>query len=262
MAIRIDLNADMGESFGAYRKGDDEQLMEVVTSANIACGFHAGDPHVMRRTVALCADRGVAPGAHPGYPDLLGFGRRGIEAAPEEVYDWVLYQVGALEGFARARGLRLQHVKPHGALYNRAAVDAELAAAVAEAVRDAGSGLILLALAGSELERAGRGAGLRVAREAFLDRAYRADGTLVPRSVPGSVLQDPEEVTRRAVRMCLERRVHTLDGEDIPIEADSFCIHGDSPGAAEFARRVRTALEAAGVRVEPLAAVVGEETSR
>ncbi len=257
----VDLNADMGEGFGAYRKGDDAGLMGTVTSANIACGFHAGDPHVMHRTVELCAEHGVAAGAHPGYADLLGFGRRPVEAAPDEVYDWVLYQVGALDAFLRARGLRLQHVKPHGALYNRAAGDPDLARAVARAVRDYDPDLILLGLAGSELERAARQLGVRVAREAFLDRAYRPDATLVPRSVPGAVLTDPEDVATRAVRMVTRGTVDTIDGGEIEVQAESFCVHGDSPGAVELARAVRSALEAAGVRVAPLSEVVGGLTA-
>ncbi len=256
MAPIVDLNADMGEGFGSYTKGDDAGLMGVVTSANIACGFHAGDPHVMHRTVALCADRGVAPGAHPGFPDLLGFGRRTLEADEGQVYDWMLYQIGALDAFVRARGLRLQHVKPHGALYNRAAVDPWLAREIAEAVRDYDPGLILLGLAGSELPKAGRAAGIPVAREAFLDRAYMPDGTLASRKQPGAVITDPDLVARRAVAMCTERRVTAVDGTEIPIHADSFCVHGDSPGAVALARAVRQALEEAGVRVAPLAEVL------
>ncbi len=257
MGAIVDLNADMGEGFGTYTKGDDAGLMGVVTSANIACGFHAGDPHVMHRTVGLCADKGVAPGAHPGFPDLLGFGRRNLETDEGQVYDWMLYQIGALDAFVRAQGLRLQHVKPHGALYNRAAGDPCLAREIAEAVRDYDPDLILLGLAGSELPRAGLAVGLTVAREAFLDRAYMPDGTLASRKLPGAVLTGPDLVARRAVAMCTRRRVTAVDGTEIPIQADSFCVHGDSPGAVALAASVRKALEEAGVRVAPLAEVVG-----
>ncbi|MBX6364774.1 MAG: LamB/YcsF family protein [Gemmatimonadetes bacterium] len=246
---RIDLNCDMGESFGAYRIGADDAVLPHITSANIACGFHGGDPGVMRRTVAAALRHGVAVGAHPGLPDLVGFGRRAMEITPEEAYDLVVYQVGALLGFAAAAGARLQHVKPHGALYNMAAADAALADAVAAAVRDVDRGLILFGLAGSELVAAGERAGVRTAAEAFADRAYTRDGALVSRRLAGALITDPDDAVRRALRMVLEGRVRAIDGADVPLHADTICIHGDGAHAAEFARRLRAALEDAGVEV-------------
>ncbi|WP_027717371.1 LamB/YcsF family protein [Desulfovirgula thermocuniculi] len=248
----VDLNADIGESFGAYTIGLDEELIKYITSANIACGLHAGDPLVMERTVALAAAHGVAVGAHPGYPDLQGFGRRDMSLSPAEVKAYVMYQVGALMAFARAAGVKLTHVKPHGALYNTAARDPRIAAAVVEAVKAVDEGLVLLALAGSEMVKAARAAGLAVAQEVFADRAYHADGTLVPRGVPGAVIHDPEVAIPRAVRMVTEGKVRAITGEEIAIEADSICVHGDNPRAVEFARRLKEALVAAGVLVRPL----------
>jgi 5-oxoprolinase (ATP-hydrolysing) subunit A len=252
----VDLNADMGESFGVYSLGADADLLRSVTSANVACGFHAGDPRVMARTVELCVRGGIGVGAHPGTPDLQGFGRRALEVERGAAHEWVLYQVGALDAFLRAQGAKLQHVKPHGYLYNLAAVDERVAREVAEAVRAYDRELILLALAGSVLEKTGVALGLRVAREAFVDRAYLADGTLAPRKLPGSQLHGAETVARRAVAMCTEGRVSTLDGGELAVAADSFCIHGDSPGAAELAGAVRAAFLAAGIRVAPLADVL------
>lgn len=247
---RIDLNCDMGESFGAYRIGADEAVLPYITSANIACGFHAGDPSVMRRTVAAALDHGVAIGAHPGLPDLVGFGRRAMDITPDEAYDLVVYQVGALFGFVAAAGARLQHVKPHGALYNMAARDEALADAIARAVRDVDVGLILFGLSASRLVDAGERAGLRTAAEAFADRAYLPDGSLVPRRRPDALITDPAEAVARVVRMVREGRVRSVDGGDVAIRAETICIHGDGPHAAEFARRLREGLEAQGVRVE------------
>lgn len=248
----VDLNADMGESFGAYTIGLDGELIKYISSANIACGLHAGDPLVMERTVALAAAHGVAVGAHPGYPDLQGFGRREINLSPAEVKAYVMYQVGALMAFARAAGVKLTHVKPHGALYNTAARDPRIAAAVVEAVKAVDEGLVLLALAGSEMVKAARAAGLAVAQEVFADRAYYADGTLVPRGVPGAVIHDPAVAIPRAVRMVTEGRVVAITGEEVAVWADSICVHGDNPQAVEFARRLREALVAAGVQIKPL----------
>ena len=245
--MRIDLNADVGEGLAAA--GQDPALMSSITSANVACGFHAGNPGVMRATVALARDHGVAVGAHPGFPDLEGFGRRELQVAPGDVEDFVVYQVGALAAMAAAQGVRLQHVKPHGALFNMAVRDAALANAVARAAAAIDRTLILFGLPGSELVEAGRRAGLRTACEAFADRAYQPDGTLVPRSHSGAVIQDPEAVVRRAVRMVCEQTVDAIDGTAVPLTIDTLCVHGDTPGAADLAARIRAALVASGVEV-------------
>lgn len=249
---QIDLNADVGESFGQYQLGDDAALMTAITSANIACGFHAGDPGVMRRTVALAANNGVAIGAHPGYPDLVGFGRRDMSLSAEELQDIIMYQIGALMALARAAGIPLNHVKPHGALYNRLADDAALATACARAVAAVDQSLILVGLAGSELVRAGRSAGLRVAGEAFADRAYDGRGRLLPRSRPGAVYHRLEDVLRQVERLAREKSVRTAQGDLMEIEADTICLHGDTPGAAQMATAVRRHLESCGVRVAPM----------
>lgn len=250
--MRIDLNSDLGESFGPWPMGQDAALMASITSANIACGFHAGDPGVMRQTLTLAKDRGVAVGAHPGFPDLVGFGRREIKAAPAEVEDFVLYQVAALAGMAAAQGLRLQHVKAHGALYNMACGDRRLADAIARAVAALDRSLILFGLPDSELLRAGEAAGLRVAAEVFADRAYERDGSLVSRSQAGSVIHDRQAVVDRAVRMVKQQEVVTADGATITLQADTICLHGDTPGAADLARQIRQGLEAAGIRIVAL----------
>lgn len=250
--MQIDLNADLGESFGAWRMGDDGALMASITSANVACGFHAGDPGVMRRTIRLAREHGVAVGAHPGYPDLAGFGRREMQMATGEVEDLVLYQVAAVAGVAAAEGVRLQHVKPHGALYNQACRDRALADAIARAVAAFDSSLILLGLPESELLHAGEHAGLRVAAEVFADRAYEPDGSLTPRRKAGAVIHDREAVVQRAVRMAREKSVVATDGSIVPLTADTICLHGDTPGAGELARLVRDGLEAAGVTVRAL----------
>jgi 5-oxoprolinase (ATP-hydrolysing) subunit A len=255
--MRIDLNADVGESFGAYTLGHDADLIPLITSANIACGFHAGDPGVMRATVALARQHGVAVGAHPGFPDLVGFGRREISATSKEVEDAVVYQIGALAGIAATEGLPLQHVKPHGALYNMAARDAALADAIARATASVDRSLILLGLPGSQLVAAGRRAGLRTASEAFADRAYQADGALVPRSHAGAVIEDADTVVRRAIAMAREHAVIAADGTRVAIEADTICVHGDTPGAAALARRIREALADARIEVAALGTTVG-----
>lgn len=250
--LRVDLNADVGESFGVYQLGRDEELIGQVTSVNVACGLHAGDPMVMRRTVTLARRWGVAVGAHPGYPDLQGFGRRQLSLSPEEVEAFVIYQVGALWGFCRAAGVPLQHVKPHGALYNLAARDADAADAIARAVAQVDPGLVLVGLAGSELLRAGERVGLRVASEVFGDRAYNPDGTLVPRTHRGAVIQDPEVVADRVLRMVTEGRVTAADGSEVQVRVDTVCFHGDTPGAVRLVRHVRERLEEAGVTLSPL----------
>jgi UPF0271 protein len=250
--MRIDLNSDLGESFGPWPMGQDAALMESITSANVACGFHAGDPGVMRQTIALAKDRGVAIGAHPGFPDLVGFGRREMKATPGEVEDFVLYQVSALAGMARAQGARLQHVKAHGALYNMACKDRALAEAIARAVAAFDRSLILFGLPDSELLRAGAAAGLPVAAEVFADRTYERDGSLTSRAKPGSVIHETNLVVERAVRMVKDGTVVTTDGSAIALRADTICLHGDTPGAADHARAVRRGLESAGVRVTSL----------
>ena len=249
---RIDLNCDMGEGFGAYSIGDDEGVLRYVTSANIACGFHAGDPSVMERTVALAASAGVSAGAHPGFPDLVGFGRRELSASADDVRAMTLYQVGALGAFAKARGFELTHVKPHGALYNMAARRADLAAAIAEAVAAYDPGLVLVGLYGSELVRAGKAAGLRCAGEAFADRAYLADGSLAPRGTPEAVIKDTAASAARAVRMVTEGYVIAVGGERVELRPDTICLHGDGDGAIELAAALSSALRDAGVELRPL----------
>lgn len=248
----VDLNCDMGESFGAFRIGADEAILPYVTSANIACGFHGGDPAVMRTTIASAQACRVAIGAHPGLPDLVGFGRRTMEVTPQEVYDLVVYQVGALLGFALAAGAPLRHVKPHGALYNMAASQPPLADAIARAVRDVDGRLALYALAGSHLVAAGERAGLLTASEAFADRNYMADGSLVSRRRPDALVTDAGEAVSRAIRMVREGSVRSVDGADVALRADTICIHGDGAHAAEFASRLRRGLEEAGVTVAAL----------
>ena len=247
--MRVDINCDMGESFGAYEIGADSELLPYVTSANIACGFHGGDPAVMRTTVAAAMTLGVAIGAHPGLPDLVGFGRRAMQVTPQEVYDLIIYQVGALDGFARAAGTKLRHVKPHGALYNMAAAQPALADAIVRAVRDVDRELVLYGLAGSHLLTAAERVGITAASEAFADRNYLHDGALVARQRPDALVTDVDEAVRRAIRMVREGVVADVDGEDIPIRADTICIHGDGPNAAELAQRLRRGLEAAGIEV-------------
>jgi UPF0271 protein len=250
--MRIDINSDMGESFGAYSIGHDVGLMASITSANIAAGFHAGDPSVLRETICLAKARGVAIGAHPGFPDLVGFGRRELNVTPKEAEDMVLYQVAAVAGVAAAEGVRMQHVKPHGALFNVAARSVELSTAIARAVAAFDSSLILFGLPGSEILNAGRAAGLRVAAEVFADRAYEPDGLLASRRKPGAVIHDPDVVVARAVRMVKERCVVAIDGSIVPLEADTICVHGDTPGSDDLAARIRAGLEAAGVVVRPI----------
>jgi UPF0271 protein len=252
--MRLDLNADMGESFGAYKLGQDALLMPVITSASVACGFHAGDPGVMRETVSLARQHGVAVGAHPGFPDLVGFGRREMRTTPREVEDFVVYQIGALAAVLITQGLRLQHVKAHGALYNMAARDASLADAIARATAAVDPALILFGLPGSQLIAAGERAGLRTAREGFADRAYQADGTLVPRHMPGAVIEEPEIVVSRAINMACERVVTAIDGSRIGLEVETICVHGDTQGAAMLAARIHQALTDAGVSVLPVGA--------
>ncbi|TAN04244.1 MAG: LamB/YcsF family protein [Rhodanobacteraceae bacterium] len=247
----IDLNADLGESFGAWRMGDDAGVMPWISSANIACGFHAGDPAIMRATVALCAEHGVAIGAHVSLPDLQGFGRREMKIPPADVYAQTLYQLGALHAFVLAAGTHLHHIKPHGALYNMAARDRRLADAIAAAVHDFSPTLILVGLAGSALVDAGRDAGLPVQREGFCDRRYRADGSLMPRSEAGAVIEDVDAAVAQAVSIASHGEATASDGTAVHIDADTLCVHGDRANAAAFAERLRRALETAGLRVAP-----------
>jgi len=260
MAARsIDLNSDVGEGFGAFAPGPDEQLMPLVSSANVACGFHASDPRLMRRTVRLAARHGVGVGAHPSYPDLVGFGRRVVAATPEEIQDDVVYQVGALLGFCRAEGVPLVHVKPHGALYNVAAKDPAVARAIAAAVHAVDPALWFVCLAGSELARAGREAGLRCAEEAFADRGYAPDATLLPRGKPGALVSDPDLVAERVSRLAREGLIRAADGTDLLVDAATVCIHSDTPGAVEVARAVRARLDRDGVAVRSFAVAATSE---
>jgi UPF0271 protein len=249
---RIDLNGDVGESFGAYTIGHDEALLRHVTSANVACGFHGGDPSVMRQTVRLAVENGVALGAHPGFPDLQGFGRREIKLSAQEVENLVAYQIGALAGMAATEEARLHHVKPHGALYNMAARDRVLADAVARAVVAVDATLVLYGLSGSCLVEAGEAAGLRTAAEVFADRAYNSDGSLVPRGQPGAVIDDPNALVTRAVRLVQEGVVTARGGESVVLRRDTICLHGDTPGAGDLAARLRSGLRASGIRVLPI----------
>ena len=245
--MSIDLNADLGEGM------DDGAILPFITSANIACGMHAGDPDSMQRTVALALARGVQLGAHPGYPDRKNFGRVPVEMSLEAVRNLVLYQVAALEGFARARGTALSHVKPHGALYNQAADDLDLALAIADGVRDFSRDLILVGLAGSKLIHAGKDRGLDVAAEAFADRRYLPNGMLVPRSRPGAVLNDPEEAAAQAIQIARDGKVTAEDGSRISLRADTLCLHGDTPNAKAVAEAIRVRFAAEGISVAPLA---------
>ena len=247
MEARIDFNCDMGESFGAWRLGCDDQVIRYVTSANVACGFHAGDPAHMRKTVQMAESHGVGIGAHPGFPDLRGFGRRNMSASPEEVKDDLVYQIGALTAFTRAK--RLQHVKPHGALYNMAVEGGDLARAICEAILETDPQMLLVVLAGSTWAGIAEAMDVRVAREVFADRAFNADGTLVPRTRPGSVIHDTQAVVERSVRMVTERRVTAITGEEVFLQADTICLHGDTPGAVQLAEALKAAFEKAGVRL-------------
>ena len=242
----MDLNADVGEGM------DDATVLPYVTSANVACGMHAGDPTVMDETVKLALSRGVRVGAHPGYPDRANFGRVTVEMAADEIENLVVYQVAALEGFVRSRGARLTHVKPHGALYHDAGEFPDVARAIADGVRRVGTSLVLVGAAGSMVIGAGREAGLTVAEEAFADRRYLADGTLVPRGEPGALVTDPDEAAEQAVRLAQDRMVIANDGSRIEVRADTICLHGDTPGAAQIARRIHERFQLAGIRIAPL----------
>lgn len=250
MLKSVDLNCDMGEGFGAYTFGADKQLLAHITSANIACGLHAGEPNVMERTVHLAKKHGVAIGAHPGFPDIAGFGRRMIEFSPEEIYRFVIYQIGALQAFCKIHNVKMQHVKPHGALYNVAARDRDIAGAIARGVYDLDDSLILYGLAGSELLEAGREAGLRVASEIFADRTYQPDGSLTSRKNENAMINEVEIAVAQVERMVNEGTVVAVNGDVINLEADTVCIHGDSPQAVSFASRLREALVAKQINIK------------
>ena len=250
--MRVDLNGDVGEAASGAPAGQDSALMPHITSANVACGFHAGDPGLMRATVVLARDHGVAVGAHPGFPDQEGFGRRELQFAPRDVEDFVAYQIGALAAVAAAQGVRIQHVKPHGALFNLAVRDAALADAIARAAAVIDRTLFLVGLPGSEIVAAGKRAGLGTASEGFADRAYQPDGTLVSRQQPGAVIHDPGRVVPRTVRMVCDQTVEATDGSSVPLTIDTLCVHGDTPGAADLAARIRAALSEAGVEVKAI----------
>ncbi|WCK54434.1 5-oxoprolinase subunit PxpA [Aneurinibacillus sp. Ricciae_BoGa-3] len=247
---RVDINCDMGESFGAYSMGSDEEILSFITSANVACGFHAGDPAVMRKTVKMALERGVAVGAHPGLPDLAGFGRRNMDITPSEAYEMVAYQMGALSAFVKAEGGKLQHVKPHGALYNMAAKSSQLSNAIAEAVYDINPECILFGLSGSDLIKAGQQIGLRTASEVFADRTYQPDASLTSRREANALITDTEAAAKQVITMVKEGKVTTVTGEEITIQADTVCIHGDGAHALAFARRIQELLLEAGVSIQ------------
>ncbi|PLP96813.1 lactam utilization protein LamB [Cupriavidus pauculus] len=249
--LKLDFNSDLGENFGLYKLGDDTAVLSQISSANVACGFHAGDPQTIAATVRNAVANGVSVGAHPGFQDLQGFGRRAIQMSHGEIYNLTVYQVGAVKAFAEAAGSRLAHVKAHGALYNMAAKDLGMARALAEAVHDVDSSLVFFGLAGSELVRAGREAGLHVAEEVFADRSYQADGSLTPRGQPGAMITDVDTAISQVLRMVREGVVRSQQGVDVPVKADTLCIHGDQPGAATFARDIRAALIAEGIDIRP-----------
>jgi len=257
--MEIDINCDMGESFGTYQLGMDQEVMKYISSANVACGWHAGDPMVMERTVLFAKENDVAVGAHPGYPDLMGFGRRFMDCSPNEIKNYVIYQVGALWAFCKAHGIPLSHVKPHGALYLRLVEDEALARAVAEAVAAMDKNLIFVALAGEKGKKARKIAeelGLKVACEAFPDRAYTREGNLAPRNMPGAVIHEPSLVAERALRMAQEKKVMAIDGAVIDIEVHTLCVHGDNPQALEAVKGIRKTLEQHGVSIKNMKEVL------
>ncbi|MGI9254977.1 MAG: LamB/YcsF family protein [Thermomicrobiales bacterium] len=245
----MDLNSDLGEAFGAHQVGFDDELFDLISSANVACGWHGGDPRVMERTIRICRDKGIAVGAHPGFADLVGFGRREIKITPDEARTDTLYQTAALDGFCRAAGVRMHHVKAHGAFYNAAVRNRELADGVAAGVKSFDPTLIMLAQPGTQLFAASVAAGLPTAREGFIDRGYNPDGTLVARGTPGALITDPSEASERVLRLLEEGLLRTADGSDLAIEVDSLCIHSDTPGAVAVLTRVRADLERAGVTI-------------
>ena len=252
MGSFVDLNSDVGESFGNYKLGLDEEVLNYVTSANIACGWHAGDPLIMEHTIKIAVEKNLGIGAHPGYPDLLGFGRRNIDITPKEAKVYMLYQLGALHAFAQAAGAKIQHVKLHGAFYNTASAKPELAEEIINGILEFDKSIILLALSGSHIAQKATEKGLRVAQEVFADRAYNADGTLVSRKLPGSMIHDKNEAISRVKKMVLEGKVISIDGKEVPIAADSICVHGDNPEAVNFVSQIKNSLEAENIVLKPL----------
>ncbi|MFC3106415.1 LamB/YcsF family protein [Undibacterium arcticum] len=252
MTLSVNLNADMGEGFGAYDIGDDDGILKIIRSANIACGFHAGDPLTMRRVVQRAKEEGVSIGAHPGFNDLWGFGRRRIDMRPDELESLIAYQIGALQAMAAYAGEKVTHVKPHGALNNMAAENAEYAMAIGRAIKTVDRDLIYVALSGSEMETAALKLGLKLAREGFCDRQYEDDGNLTSRKIPGAVIKDPAVATKQVVQMVVEGEIISRNGKRIPRRVDTLCVHGDEPTALALSRAVREGLEAAGVKIVPL----------
>jgi UPF0271 protein len=253
---QVDLNCDLGESFGSYKLGLDEEVISYISSANVACGFHASDPLTMDHTVELAKKAGVCVGAHPGFPDLVGFGRRNMDVSPKEAKAMVQYQIGALDSFCRAHEIKMHHVKPHGALYNMAGKNLKLALAICEGIYEVNPELILLALSGSEMVNAAKSIGLKVAREAFADRAYEEDGSLVARTKEGAIITDEKESIKRVIKMIKETKVEAITGKDIPIKVDSICIHGDGIKALEFVRKIKSSLEEENIGIVPLYKIV------
>ena len=253
---KVDLNSDLGESFGRYTLGMDADILQLVSSANVACGYHASDPLVMNKTIAMAKETGVRVGAHPGFPDLMGFGRRNMDVSPAEAKAYTLYQLGALDAFCKAHGVKMQHVKPHGAMYNMAGKDYALSKAICEAIYEYDKDLIVMALSGGELVHAAEDMGLKVAREVFADRAYEEDGSLVNRRKEGAMITDENEAIARVVRMIKEQKVTAITGKDIPIKADSVCVHGDGVKALAFVKKIRETLTAEGVEILPLVDIV------
>ena len=253
---KVDLNSDLGESFGRYTLGMDADILQLVSSANVACGYHASDPLVMNKTIAMAKETGVRVGAHPGFPDLMGFGRRNMDVSPAEAKAYTLYQLGALDAFCKAHGVKMQHVKPHGAMYNMAGKDYALSKAICEAIYEYDKDLIVMALSGGELVHAAEDMGLKVAREVFADRAYEEDGSLVNRRKEGAMITDENEAIARVVRMIKEQKVTAITGKDIPIKADSVCVHGDGVKALAFVKKIRETLTAEGIEIVPLEAIL------
>ena len=252
----VDLNCDLGESFGRYTLGLDDQVIPLISSANIACGYHASDPVIMEKTVKMAKEHQVSIGAHTGFPDLMGFGRRNMAVSNEEAKAYTKYQIGALLAFCKAEGVKLAHVKPHGAFYNMAAKDYDLAKAICEGIYEVDPSIKLLGLSNSKMIEAGRQMGLRVANEVFADRAYQADGSLVPRKLPGAVIHDKDEAIARTIRMVTEGKVTAITGEEVEIAAHSICVHGDNPSAVEFVKNIRAQLTAQGVEIAPIREIV------
>ncbi len=247
--MKVDLNSDLGESFGRYKLGMDEEVMKFITSANVACGFHAGDPLVMRKTVKIAKELEVAVGAHPGFPDLMGFGRRYMDISQEEARNYVLYQIGALDAFLKAEGMKMQHVKPHGALYNWMNRREDLARGVIEGILDYSKDLIFVHISGSKALEIAEEMGAKVAREGFADRAYTREGTLAPRKLPGAVIKDPDKIVERVIKMVEEGKVETIDGGEIEVQVDTICVHGDNPEALKIVEILRRRLEEEGIEV-------------